>query len=111
MSLAPRGSQKCLPEMPPGVGNAPYVQGTASDVVEGEGIPATAETEEEARRIEVRNIVDLNDSPGLQLPGEYNYPFVCCNHTFLHAARFHCCTGFPAGLQLRAAELLKKMPP
>ena len=105
MSLTSRGSHECQPEMPSGVGNAPDAQGTASDVVEGEGIPATAEQQGEARRIGVRSILDLNDSPGLQLPGEYNYPYRQPNHTFLHAARFHCCTDFPAGLQLRAAEL------
>ena len=36
MSLTSRGSHEPQPEMPPGVGNAPDVQGTASDVVEGE---------------------------------------------------------------------------
>ena len=40
MSLTSRGSHEPQPEMPPGVGNAPDVQGTASDVVEGEGRPA-----------------------------------------------------------------------
>ena len=105
MSLTSRGSHECQPEMPSGVGNAPDMQGTASDVVEGDCIPATAEQQGEARRIGVRSILDLNDSPGLQLPGEYNYPYRQPNHTFLHAARFHCCTDFPAGLKLRAAEL------
>ena len=47
----------------------------------------------------------MNDSPVLQLPGECNHPLVCCNHTFLYGSRFHCCTDFPAGLKLRAAEL------
>ena len=105
MSLAPRGSQKCLPEMPPGVGNAPDVQGTAPDEVEGEGIPATADLRGQDSRNEAGPTVDLNDSPVLQLPGECNHPLVCCNHTFLYGSRFHCCTDFPAGLKLRAAEL------
>ena len=102
MSLTSRGSHECQPEMPSGVGNAPDAQGTASDVVEGEGIPATAVSSRVRRDGSgVRSILDLNDSPGLQLPGEYNYPYRQPNHTFLHAARFHCCTDFPAGLQLR----------
>ena len=105
MSLAPRGSQKCLPEMPPGVGNAPDVQGTAPDEVEGEGIPATADLRGQDSRNEAGPTVDLNDSPVLQLPGECNHPLACCNHTFLYGSRFHCCTDFPAGLKLRAAEL------
>ena len=74
MSLAPRGSQKCLPEMPPGVGNAPDVQGTASDVVEGEGIPATADLQGQDRGNDAGSTVDLNDHPVLQLPGACNYP-------------------------------------
>jgi len=53
----------------------------------------------------VRNTADLNDSPDLLLPGEYNHPLFQPNHTFLHAARFHCCTDFPADLKLRASEL------
>ena len=106
LSLTSRGSHECQPEMPPGVGNAPDVQGTASDVVEGEGIPDTAEQEGQAQRSGVRNTADLNDSPDLLLPGEYNHPLFQPNHTFLHAARnFHCCTDFPAGLKLRASEL------
>ena len=105
MSLAPRGSQKCLPEMPPGVGNAPDVQGTAPDLVEGEGIPATADLRGQDSRNDAGSTVDLNDSPVLQLPGECNHPLACCNHTFLYGSRFHCCTDFPAGLKLRAAEL------
>ena len=52
--------------------HAPDVQGTASDVVEGEGIPATAEQEGQAQRSGVRNTADLNDSPDLLLPGEYS---------------------------------------
>ena len=74
MSLAPRGSQKCLPEMPPGVGNAPDVQGTAPDVVEGEGIPATADLRGQDSRNDAGSTVDLNDGPVLQLPGECNHP-------------------------------------
>ena len=105
MSLTSRGTHECQPEMPPGVGNAPDVQGTASDVVEGEGIPDTAEQEGQAQRSGVRNTADLNDSPDLLLPGEYNHPLFQPNHTFLHAARFHCCTDFPADLKLRASEL------
>ena len=46
----------------------------------------------------------MNDSLDLMLPGEYNHPLFQPNHTFLHAARFHCCTDFPA-LKLRASEL------
>ena len=74
MSLAPRGSQKCLPEMPPGVGNAPDVQGTAPDEVEGEGIPATADLQGQDSRNDAGSTVDLNDHPVLQLPGACNYP-------------------------------------
>ena len=105
MSVASPGSHQCQPEMPPGVGNAPDVPGTASDVVEGEGIPATAEQEGQDQRTGAGKTIDLNDHPDLQLPGEYNHPLCQPNHTFLHAARFHCCTDFPAGLHLRASEL------
>ena len=82
MSLTSRGSHESQPEMPPGVGNAPDVQGTASDVVEGEGLPATAERGCADPRIGAGPIVDFNDHPVLQLPGEYNYPFAQPNHTF-----------------------------
>ena len=51
------------------------------------------------------NTANLNDSPDLLLPGEYNHPLFQPNHTFLHAARFHCSTDFPADLKLRASEL------
>ena len=50
VSLASRGSHECQQEMPPGVGHAPDVQGTASDVVQAEGIPATAEREGQGQR-------------------------------------------------------------
>ena len=53
----------------------------------------------------MRNAVDLNDSPDLQLPGEYNHPRFQPNHTSVHTARNHCCTDFPAGMKLRASEL------
>ena len=105
MSLTSRGSHESQPEMPPGVGNAPDVQGTASDVIEGEGLPATAERGCSDPRIGAGPIVDFNDHPVLQLPGEYNYPFAQPNHTFLSWPDFTCCTDFPAGLKLRAAEL------
>ena len=60
----------------PGVGNAPDVQGTASDVVEGEGIPATADLQGQDRGNDAGSTVDLNDHPVLQLgiPGACNYP-------------------------------------
>ena len=82
MSLAPRGSQKCLPEMPPGVGNAEARPEKALDVVEGEGIPATADLEGQDRRndagltlrwVSAGSTVDLNDHPVLQLPGVGSY--------------------------------------
>ena len=60
MSVASPGSHQCQPEMPPGVGNAPDVPGTASDVVEGEGIPATAEQEGQDQRTGAGKTVDLN---------------------------------------------------
>ena len=89
LSVASPGSHQCQPEMPPGVGNAPDVPGTASDVVEGEGIPATAEQEGQDQRTGAGKTIDLNDQPDLQLPGEYNHPLCQPNHTFLDAARFH----------------------
>ena len=39
VSLTERGSHECQQKMPPGVGHAPGMQGTASDVVQAEGIP------------------------------------------------------------------------
>ena len=36
VSLTERGSHECQQEMPPGVGHAPGMQGTASDVVQAE---------------------------------------------------------------------------
>lgn len=105
MSLTERGSHECQQELPPGVGHAPGMQGTASDVVQAEGIPATAEREGQGQRNGVGNAVDLNDSPDLLLPGEYNHPLFQPNHTSVHTARNHCCTGLPAGLKQRAAEL------
>ena len=65
VSLASRGSHECQQEMPPGVGHAPDVQGTASDVVQAEGIPATAEREGQGQRSGVGNTVDLNVSPDI----------------------------------------------
>ena len=62
MSLESRGSHECQQEMPPGVGHAPDVQGTASDVVQAEGM---AEREGQGQRSGVGNTVDLNDSPDL----------------------------------------------
>ena len=105
MSLTERGSHECQQEMPPGVGHAPGMQGTASDVVQAEGIPATAEREGQGQRSGVENTVDLNDNPDLLLPGEYNHPLFQPNHTSVHTARNHCCTDLPAGLKQRAAEL------
>ena len=55
-SLASRGSHECQQEMPPGVGHAPGMQGTASEVVQAKGIPATAEREGQAQRNGVRNM-------------------------------------------------------
>ena len=49
-------------------------EGTASDVVQAEGIPATAEREGQGQRNGSGNTVDLNDSPDLLQPGEYNNP-------------------------------------
>ena len=86
MSVASPGSHQCQPEMPPGVGNAPAVPGTASDVVEGEGIPATAEQEGQDQRTGAGKTIDLNDHPDLQLPGEYNHPLCQPNHTWLKRA-------------------------
>ena len=74
VSLAERASHECRQELPPGVGHAPGMQGTASDVVQAEGIPATAERGGQGQRNGVGNTVDLNDSPDLLLPGEYNHP-------------------------------------
>lgn len=105
VSLASRGSHECQQEMPPGVGHAPDVQGTASDVVQAEGIPATAEREGQGQRSGVGNTVDLNVSPDLLLPGAYNHPHFQPNHPSVHTARNHCCTDLPAGLKLRTAEL------
>ena len=105
VSLAERGSHECRQELPPGVGHSPGMQGTASDVVQAEGIPATAERGGQGQRNGVGNTVDLNDSPDLLLPGEYNHPLFQPNHTSVHTARNHCCTGLPAGMKLRASEL------
>ena len=63
VSLTGRGSHECQQKMPPGVGHAPGMQGTASDVVQAEGIPATAEREGQGQRNGSGNTVDLNDSP------------------------------------------------
>ena len=59
ISVASRGSHQCQPEMTPGVGNAPDMPGTASDVVEGEGIPATAEQEGQDQRSGAGKTVDF----------------------------------------------------
>ena len=105
VSLTERGSHECQQELPPGVGHAPGMQGTASDVVQAEGIPATAERGGQGQRNGVGNTVDLNYSPDLLLPGAYNHPHFQPNHTSVHTARNHCCTGLPAGMKLRASEL------